>query len=289
MKKVFFNKNRFLVIILAFCFILLTLLSACDFGSGIINNGGSGDNPPVVSTPTLTIETEDQLKFSQENNRYEITLYAGAKYTLVANMGDYTGSDYSIVYSWNSSGTEYAEIVNSVITIKDNAPTYANPVLTLKLQKNGSSKALDTKKIYVTITERVQVTMVANSADVDLKKSGKYGVDYELSVPLAFKFYQMPAIIVDGYDDYEIDFQNSDGEYTKDKIEFRLDSNMTYFRILDQFNFLSSIDFYILIKDKDGNLLKKLTCYAVETLDSDEVIEVYYGNERAQINNRENR
>lgn len=206
---------------------------------------------------------------------------------LVANMGDYTGSDYSIVYSWNSSGTEYAEIVNSVITIKDNAPTYANPVLTLKLQKNGSSKALDTKKIYVTITERVQVTMVANSADVDLKKSVKYGVDYELSVPLAFKFYQMPAIIVDGYDDYEIDFQNSDGEYTKDKIEFRLDSNMTYFRILDQFNFLSSIDFYILIKDKDGNLLKKLTCYAVETLDSDEVIEVYYGNERAQINNNE--
>ena len=58
--------------------------------------------------------------------------------------------------------------------------------------------------------------MLSNSSDVQVKKSNQYGVDYELKVPLAHRFYQMPTVIVDGYEEYDVFYQNSDDEYSKD-------------------------------------------------------------------------
>ena len=195
-------------------------------------------------------------------------------------------TEYSLICSWNSSGIDYATLENNVITISNNASTFANPTLTIKLQKNGSTKVLDKAKIYITITENL-VSMVYNSQDVQVKKSNQYGVDYELKVPLAHRFYQMPTVIVDGYEEYDVFYQNSDDEYSRDKIEFKFDEDKTYFRLIDEFDFLYPIDFFILIKDKNGELIKQLACEAVETLDSDEVIEVYYGNDLTPIKNNQ--
>ena len=283
MNKIFSIKNKFFAIILAFCFLIPTLLSGCSF----FGDTDNGDTPPAESTPTLTIVTDSQLVYSEANSRYEITIAQGESYTLNVNLGDYTGDEYSIVYSWNSSGNNYASIENKVISINSDAPTYANPQLTIKLQKNGSTRAIETKKIYITITEKAFVSLVANNSEVEVKKSNQYGVDYELKVPLAHRFYQMPTVIVDGYEEYDVFYQNSDDEYCKDKIEFKFDEDKTYFRLIDEFDFLYPIDFYILIKDKNGELIKQLVCEAVETLDSDEVIEVYYGNELTPIKNNE--
>lgn len=279
--KRFKTKHKFFSIILAFCFFIPTLLSGCSF----FGDTDNGDTPPEESTPTLTIVTDSQLIYSEANSRYEITIAQGESYTLNVNLGDYTGDEYSIVYYWNSSGNNYASIENKVISINSDAPTYANPQLTIKLQKNGSTKALETKKIYITITERAFVSLVANNSEVEVKKSNQYGVDYELKVPLAHRFYQMPTVMVDGYEEYDVFYQNSDDEYSKDKIEFKFDEDKTYFRLIDEFDFLFPIDFYILIKDKNGELIKQLACEAVETLDSDEVIEVYYGNDMTPLKN----
>ena len=139
------TKYKFFAIILAFCFLIPTLLAGCIPST----DPDTGDTPPAESTPTLTIVTDSQLIYSEANSRYEITIAQGESYTLNVNLGDYTGNEYSIVYSWNSSGNNYASIENKVISIKSDAPTYANPQLTIKLQKNGSTKALETKKIYI--------------------------------------------------------------------------------------------------------------------------------------------
>ena len=220
MKKMFSIKhNKLFAIIIAFCFLIPIILSGCSFGE----NPSEGDIPPTETTPTLTIVTDEQLFYSEANSRYEITIAQGESYTLNVNLGDYTGDEYSIVYSWNSSGNNYASIENKVISINSHAPTYANPQLTIKLQKNGSTKAIETKKIYITITERAFVSLGANSSEVEVKKSNQYGVDYELKVPLAHRFYQMPTVIVDGYEEYDVFYQNSDDEYDKDKIEFKVD------------------------------------------------------------------
>ncbi|MBQ9782257.1 MAG: hypothetical protein IJW26_03635, partial [Clostridia bacterium] len=283
MNKTFSIKNKFFAIILAFCFLIPTLPSGCSFFEDTDNR----DTPPTQPTPTLTIVTDSQLIYSEANSRYEITIAQGESYTLNVNLGDYTGDEYSIVYSWNSSGNDYASIENKVISINYDAPTYANPQLTIKLQKNGSTKAIETKKIYITITERAFVSLLSNSSDVEVKRSNQYGVDYELKVPLAHRFYQMPTVIVDGYEEYDVFYQNSDDEYSKDAIEFMFDEDKTYFRLIDESNFLFPIDFYILIKDKSGELIKQLVCEAVETLDSDEVIQVYYGNDMTPLQNNE--
>ena len=284
MKNIKFSlKNKFLVVTMAICFLISTLFSGCSFLEYLANE----DALPETSTPKLNIITDDLLVYSEENSRYEITLYAGATYTLNLNLGDYTGNEYSVVYSWNSSGNNYASIENKVITINSNAPTYLHPQLTIKLQKNGSSSAIETKKIYITITERALVSLLTNSNDVKIKKSNQYGVDYEIKVPLAYRFYQMPTVIVDGYDKYEVFYQRSEDEFSSDMIEFKLDDDKTYFRLLDEFDFLYPIKFYILVKDENGVLIKQLTCEAVETLESDEVIEVYYGNEMTKIANNE--
>ena len=76
--KRFKTKHKFFAIILAFCFIIPTILSGCSSGGNLDN----GDNPPAQSTPTLTIGTDSQLVYSEANSRYEISLYAGATYTL---------------------------------------------------------------------------------------------------------------------------------------------------------------------------------------------------------------
>ena len=104
------------------------------------------DNQQETSAPTLKITTDSRLVYSEANERYEITIPAGESYTLDVNLGDYTGDDYNIVYSWNSSGTNYASIENKVITINKDAPSYLNPELTIKLQEKDSTKAIDTKK-----------------------------------------------------------------------------------------------------------------------------------------------
>lgn len=283
MKNRKFVINKFSAIILSFCLLISTLFSGCflDF------NLDDGDNPPETSVPTLTIATDSQLVYSEANNRYEITIANGESYTLNVSLGDYTGNEYKVIYSWNSSGTEWVNFENNVITINKDAPTYLNPQLTIKLQKNGSSKAIETKKIYITIIESTIVSLLSNSSDVEVKKSNKYGIDYELIVPLAYRFYQMPTVIVDGEDEYDVFYQNAEDEFQSDMIEFKFEDDTAYFRILDEFDYLWPVDFYILIKDKSGELLKKLTCQAVETLDSDEVIEAYYGNESTPIGNNE--
>ena len=280
-------KNSFIAAILAVCFLIPTLFSGCGFGDILGDIDLGEETSPEEIIPTLNVETDDQLVFNAEENRYEITLAAGDTYNLTANLGDYTGAEYSIVYSWNSTGTEYASIENNVITIDKDAPTYINPTLTIKLQKYGSTKAIETKKIYFTITERVHAYLQSNSSDVEVIESNQYGIDYEIKVPLAYKFYQMPTVLVDEYEEFEVVYQNCDDEYFRDKIEFKFDEDKTCFRLIDEFDFLYPIEFYILIKDEEGEVVKKLTCQAVETLNSDQVIEVYYGNESTQIRNNE--
>ena len=76
--KRFKTKHKFFAIILAFCFLIPTLLSGCSF----FGDTDNGDTPPAQSTPTLTIGTDSQLVYSEANSRYEISLYAGATYTL---------------------------------------------------------------------------------------------------------------------------------------------------------------------------------------------------------------
>ena len=279
-------KNKFFAIILVLCLLLSALLSGCNFLDGLLED--DGDPTPEEIIPTLTVETDNLLIYSEENSRYEITLSQGETYTLNVNLGDYTGDEYSIIYSWNSSGTEYASIDNNVISIKENAPTYANPTLTIKLQKNGSSKAIETKKIYITITERIIVKLLSNSDDIKVNESNLYGVDYEIKVPLAYRFYQMPTVIVEDYDgEYEVYYEKDPDEFLSEMIDFYIDNNIPYFKILDEFDFLFPVKFYITIKNENGELLKKLTCEAVETLESDEVIEVYYGNDKTRIYNNE--
>lgn len=290
MERKFSIKNRLFAMVLAIFFILPTILTGCDLFAGIGESGGDDENnpPPEVVTPTLTVVADEQLVYSEENSRYEITLAQGESYALKVSLGDYTGDGYSVIYAWNSSGTQYVTMdSDDLITISKDAPTYANPTLTIKLQKNGSSSVIESKKIYFTITERAPVTLVSKSSEVQVIKSTKYGVDYEIKVPLAYRFYQLPTVLVDGVDEYEVVYQKADDEFSSELIEFKLEESASQFRILDEFDFLFPVEFYILIKDKSGELIKKLTCTAVETLESDEVLEVFYGNEMTQIRQNE--
>ena len=124
------------LLIMLICLIIPLFMTGCIFS----------DNQQETSAPTLKITTDSRLVYSEANERYEITIPAGESYTLDVNLGDYTGDDYNIVYSWNSSGTNYASIENKVITINKDAPSYLNPELTIKLQEKDSTKAIDTKK-----------------------------------------------------------------------------------------------------------------------------------------------
>ena len=280
--KRFKTKHKFFAIILAFCFIIPTLLTGCSFGG----NPDNGDNPPEQSTPTLTIGTDSQLVYSEANSRYEISLYAGATYTLDVNLGDYTGDEYSIVYSWNSSGNNYASIENKVISIKSNAPTYVNPQLTIKLQKNGSTSAIDTKKIYITIYElTAELTSFEETLSVEYVNA--LNLDFRIKIPMAGKFYKLPSVditnIIGNYDiSYEIDDED------KDKLNLRVTDDANYIMaVADPSIASNSRKLNINVYDTDGTEIKKYSCSVEQTYEDPDIFQVYYGNNKEQIKNNE--
>lgn len=280
--------------------ILPFLLSSCSLFEGIFDSGESytytsrnsseisnsdNSNDPYTSKPSTTSQNarphiafdSEGFEYEESTGNYLITMKRGSSITLNAVIANGDSSEYSLIYSW-ARGGEYGTINNNTVRINDDASLTATPYLQISLQKNGTSTAIDIILIRITIIDKYQISVISKSDDVLVLKSDTYGVDYQLKVPLANIFYELPLVKLEDYNDpYTVEFVNDEGEYYKDKIEFKNEENNTYFQIIDKYNMLSTYRFHALIKDNDNKTLKDLTLGVTETLESEDVLTVYYG------------
>lgn len=240
-------------------------------------------NSSINNGPHIAFDSEG-FEYDESTRNYLITMKRGSSITLNAVIANGDSSEYSLIYSW-AMGGEYGTINNNTVRINDDASLTATPYLQISLQKNGTSTAIDIILIRITIIDKYQISVISKSEDVVVVKSNSYNVDYDITVPLANKYYDLPIVKLEDYNEpYTVDFINDDAEYYKDKIAFKFDESGSYFQIVDEFNMMSNYRFHAVIKDNDKNILKDLTLTATETLDSEDVLAVYYGQYNEKIN-----
>ena len=244
--------------------------------SSIDSTSKSNNTTSNTTAPHIVFDSEG-FTYEESTGNYLITMKRGSSITLNAVIANGDASEFSLIYSW-ARGGEYGTINNNTVRINDDASLTATPYLKIELKKNGASNAIDIVLIRITIIDKYQVSVTSKSDDVVVVKSSTYNVDYDISVPLANKFYELPVVKLEDYNDpYTVEFVNDEAEYYHDKIEFRNEENTTYFQIVDKYNMMSNYRFHALIKDNDNKLLKDVTLAATETLDSEDVLTVYHG------------
>ena len=279
--------------------ILPFLLTGCSLFDGIFDSGESytytsrnsseqsnNNTSPTSSNPKSNSSTynlpyivfdSEGFEYDEDTRNYLITMKRGSSITLNAVIANGDSSEYSLIYSWLRGG-DYGTINSNAVRINDDAPVNATPYVLIELKQNDSPLTLDTILIRITIIDKYEVSLISKSDDVVVTKSTQTLVDFSITVPLANKFYELPVVKLGGYDEpYTVEFTNDDSDYYKDKIEFRNEENTTYFQIVDKFNMMSDYRFHASIRDSNGKQLKYLTLTATETLDSEDVLEVYYG------------
>ena len=249
-----------------------------------VDTGNTNQTSKPLERPYIAFDATG-FERNEENGNYLITVKRGDSFTINAVIANGDSSEYSLIYSW-AAGSEYGTINNNVVRINDDARLTATPYVKIELKKNGSDGVIDIVLIRITIIDKYQVSVVSKSEDVLVVKSDVTGIDYQINVPLANTFYELPVVKLEDYDEpYTVEYVNDDGEYYKDKIEFRNEESNTYFQIVDKFNMLSNYRFHALIKDNENKTLKDLVLAATETLDSEDVLTVYYGEYSERISN----
>ena len=280
--------------------ILPFLLTGCSLFDGIFDGGesytytskNSGEpstntsigssssnidtNTSAHTRPYIIFDSEG-FEYEEKTENYLITMKQGSSITINATIGNGDTSKYSLIYSWLRGG-ENGTINGNTITINEDALIGAAPYVKIELMEHNSPLVIDIILIRINIVEKYEVSVISKRDDVIVSKSSQALVDFNITVPLANTFYELPVVKLEGYEgSYTVEFINDDSDYYKDKIEFKYDSNATYFQIVDKYNMLSNYRFNALIKDNDNNLLRYLVFAATETLESDDVLSIFYG------------
>ncbi len=274
-------KKRLLISLLSCAF----LLTGCGlFGGGDKPVDPVGPVDPGETVPTLTIVSDDKLQYQSAGaGYYTLTLAINETYTLNANLGDYTGTQYKIVYVWDYSDsyTDCAVIENNVISPKSTTVSGDRARLSVQLQKQGSSKAIEKKNIYITFTD-VAIRLISTSSEVTVKE--EYSSFY-ITVPIANVFYPLPRVeLVNDTREINIEYVAEDPT----KIDFQISELGNQFKIYEH---LSSpfVEFDIRITDTDGNLITSRNCAVKERIDVDDEDSYYltYGEDETRIKNGE--
>ena len=257
-----------------------TSRNSSESSSGDITSNNTSSKPSTSSStyvaPHIVFDSEG-FEYEEETENYLITMKRGSSITLNAVIANGDSSEYSLIYSWLRGG-DYGTINNNTVRINDDAPINARPYVKIELKKNGHQDAIDIVLIRITVIDKYTVSLISKSDDVVVTTSSQTLVDFDISVPLANKFYELPVVKLEGYDgQYNVEFVNDDSDYYKDKIEFRNEENTTYFQIVDKYNMLSNYRFHAMIRDTDNKLLRDVIIAATETLNSEDVLTVYYG------------
>lgn len=121
------------------CLIILAgaSFSACTFyidGDGLV--------------PEIIIETDNKLKLREE--KYVITLSAGERYTVDANLGDYGEDEYYIEFGTKNE-TDLVALNGKEIIVSDTAPDDSVVIIVVVLKKQGEEKYISSEEITVTI------------------------------------------------------------------------------------------------------------------------------------------
>ena len=169
------------------------------------NDESSNSNNPNDDTSTKpnsnsSINNGAHIVFDSEGFTYEestgnylITMKRGSTITLNAVIANGDSSEFSLIYSWVTGG-DYGTINNNVVRINDDAAIDGTAYLKIELKKNNSSTAIDIILIKITIIDKYQISVISKSEDVIVVKSNSYNVDYDISVPLANKYYDLPIV-----------------------------------------------------------------------------------------------
>lgn len=284
-------KKRFLAGLFALS-LLAPVLTGCFLSPSDPGEGEGGD--PEETTPSIHIAEDELLtkSTSGSNYWYNLDLAMSSSYHLNVDLGDYTGTNYSLVYVFDVDDT-YKDVcaidTNNNITTKEGAEIGDRANLKVRLMKKGKSYAVETRNIYITVRDQyanIKAVLTSKSSDVEVGKGG-YDYDFKLSIPMSGKTYLMPDIRITNLEDYSLTF----APQIENAIEFNNDDNDFYFMLNadDELKYKTGAKYFdINVFDKDGVFIKKFTCLLSLTYDDPEVFQIFYGEKRIQLVESEN-
>lgn len=270
---------------------LFTLSLLAPFVTGCFSlpsSGGKEGGDPEEDTPSIHIKEDDSLvkHVSGETNIwYTLDLPLNGQYHLSCDLGDYTGSNYSLVYEFSVNDT-YKNVcsidTNNNITTIETAQVGDRADLKIKMMKKGKSYALEIMNIFITVGDQyanVKAILTSRSEEVTIGDSG-YNFDFNISIPMSGKFYPMPEIEITNFENYSLTFEPKDENsviFTGDDrdISFMIDVNNT--------TSYGTKYFYINVLDSNDVFIKRFTCKLTLTHDDPDVLQVFYGNNRTQL------
>lgn len=279
-------KRKVFIIIFVLC-MMIPSLSACFGGNANLGNG-SKNNPN--GTPTITLQTDNQLIKSDDKN-YDLSLLLTQPYTLQVSLGDYAGDDYYLVFEkLANSADKFTIDENNVITATNSASVGGIAFLYVKLQKQGSAKVFERKTIQIKFVSRLienpQVTAKFTSVDENVNvvanQSSYYEYDYYFKIPMAGKLYQMPLVEIEHWDGaYEIEYRVDTEE---DCVALQYERDAVYFVANPEKSQYTAKYIYLDVKDPNTDeLIRTFVCRLQYTFEDEDVFQIFYGNHNEQI------
>lgn len=282
------------------CMILLSLLmvfslaSCFSFLDGIKDNNtnntndkdNNGNDKENEDAPSIVLVEDDRIvkKTSGDIFWYQMDLALGEEYKLNCSLGDYKGSEYTLVYDFgvDDNYKDSATIVNNILKTKPEASIGDRVHLNIHLQ-NKKGLTLERISIYITIIDPlglINLKLTSIDENVVVNEVGWASRDFEFQIPMAGKFYKMPLVEVKNYkEDYHITFTADEDNdvvfsYDENVLQFMLDPDIQY----------KKKEIYINLLNNQDELVKKFICKVIFTYDDPDVFLITYGNNQTYIN-----
>ena len=279
-------KKKFLASLLMVS-LMTPVLTGCFF------SGGGGDSPTVdpgeeEDTPSIVVVEDDFLsKYEGSSSHwYNLKLAKNYEYTLNVNLGDYSGSNYYLEYSFDVTDTykDCVSLNNNVLQTKSTAEVGDKAYLVVRLKQKGKNKTYAHESIFVTVMDPsayITATLTSKSDDVQIKDSTSTLYDYSFTIPMSGKLYQMPLIEVNHVEgEYTLDYASkNDGA-----IEFSEEREETFFKLNPGASEYGQ-DLYIDVKGASNETLRRFVCRLSISYNDPDVFQMFYGNNRSQMKN----
>ena len=282
-------KKKILMMFLSLLMVF-SLASCFSFLDGVNENKTNNtndkeDNQNDEDVPSIVLVEDDRLvkKTSGEIFWYQMNLALGEEYHLNCSLGNYSGSEYTIVYIFevDENYTDCATIENNILKTKPEANTGDRIYLSIRLQ-NKKGNIIDHINIFITVVDPlglISLNLTSIDDNVVVKEVGWASRDFEFQIPMAGKFYKMPLSEVKNYkDDFHITYTvDEDNDiilsYDENVLCFMLDPDLPY----------KKKEIYINLLNNEDEIIKTFICKVSFTYDDPDIFLVSYGKNQISI------
>ena len=143
-------KNRYILPFIALIGASSLTLTGCF--SGLIpggNSSGESGSGGKEGEPTLSITETDEFKYDEEQKQYTLDIYHNHDYQIQYSLGDYSGTQYSVVFDNSSEKLDIS--ATGLVHVTEEADDTDFAYFYIKLMKQGKSSPIVRHTVWVNI------------------------------------------------------------------------------------------------------------------------------------------